>query len=177
MKSVDLERAFYKRFYDVVASNPLEAGTTKGGTVVNRPLRIDKPGEFFDPQELPKWWLEPRLVRTVHPRESRLGEEADFVFIRIRAFVKTQPKGGREVDDAPSLAFPIDLARLAVDPSAGAPDIRILDSNGDTVGTLQFQEVRIERAFGVSEVIKGTPIAGLDIATIEVDALASGGTC
>ena len=194
MKSVDLVRSWEVWFESIIDANLMPPQNPPG---TPRPLPVDWPGDFFDTQKLPRWWVEPRLQETDHDTDGREEQEVDGVFIQIRGFVKTWPKGGRRneggpstrtrgptraANGAPDLEAVIDVIRLAVDVTAGAPlGIQITDTNGDAVGTLQFGRVRILRAYGVLEVFPlNNPSDGLDVATITVEARAvglAGGTC
>lgn len=172
MKSVDVSRSFFDHLDAFLAASTASS---------QRPsIAVDREGEEFDPQRLPKWWIEPQCIESIHPTESRPnGEEADSYRFRIRGFVKSQQKGGRFL----TLETLIDFVREAVDVSEGAPSIiRVMNAAAPPVqvGSMGFGEVRIVRAFGVSETIKGTPVHGLDRFSLELQttvAGAAGGVC
>lgn len=172
MRATDVSRSVFDYLSAYMDASPVSDETPR--------VAVDRQGEEFDPQRLPKWWIEPQCIESRHPVESRPSpEEADFYRFRIRGFVKSYLKGGRFL----TLEALIDLVRPAVDVSAGAPTTILIYDGADPpvqVGFLSFGEVRIFRTFGVSETIKGTPIHGLDRFVLEFEATVSGvagGTC
>ena len=132
-------------------------------------LEVHLPGEVFSPERTTEW-IEPRIASIDFEQESRPGEEFGHLELEVRCFIKVEQKGKRRLQ----LSALVDKVLGVIGGERNVNAAKILQQDKTDIGRLQFGASRQQRAYGVTALIGGVSIAGLDVATIAVTTLVTG---